>query len=122
MHYRGICKLHRQLRRRIAERTITAAEESLSGADVSEYLKQLDAYGKVMSALPHSKLKDLYRALITAIVCLLVSGTALAVRVQTTKVHLRVKTTAVSMRLAAPLAWEGKWQFGGSVFSLEKFT
>ena len=115
-------RLRRKLRAVCAEHAIAAAETAASGGDIAEAIKQVEAYEKLLAALPRSGFYERYPAILIAGICLLVASVVWTIRVPTTKIHLRVKTTAVSMRLARPLTWEGRWHVGGAVVRLQEFT
>jgi hypothetical protein len=114
--------LRRKLRTARAEHAIAAAEKTVSGGTVDEDIKQLDVYEKLLAALPRSGFYERYPAMLIAGICLLAASVAWTIRVPTTKIHLGVKTMAVSVRLATPLAWEGRWRVGGAVVRLQEFT
>ena len=114
--------LRRKLRAARAEHAIAAAETVVSGGDITEHIKQLEMYEKLLAALPRSGFYEKYPAILIAGICLLAASMAWTIRVPNTKIHLRVKTTAVAMRLATPLAWEGMWPVDGALVRLEEFT
>jgi hypothetical protein len=113
--------LRRRLSEMLAAHSVATAEKAVSGNNIQEDMKQLEAYERLLAALPCSRLSETYPAMLIAAVCLLAASVAWAVRVPTTKVHLTVKSTTVSLRLTAPLAWQGRWPIGGSLIRLREF-
>ena len=105
----------------LEKHSVAAAKKAVSGGDIEGDLKQLEAYEKLLAALPGSKFYDTYPAMLIAAVCLLAASIAWTVRVPTTKVHLSVRTTSVSLRLTTPLAWQGRWHIGGPLIRLREF-
>ncbi len=118
---RNHASLRRGVRRVLGEHATTTARKAISGADISDDVKQLEMYGKLLGALPRSRFGEMYPAILIAAACLLAASVAWTIRVPTAKVHLSVRATAVSMRLASALAWQGRCPAGGSLIRLREF-
>jgi len=119
---KGYLELRRKLNAARAQLAAQAAVAVLSEPGVGEDLKRLEAFDRILAALPKSSFQNLYPATLVAGVCLLAASIAWAVHVPTTRIHFKIASTSLSLRLAAPIEWEGSWHLGNSGIRLRGFS
>ncbi|MBI5193794.1 MAG: hypothetical protein HZA08_10190 [Nitrospirae bacterium] len=99
-------ELYHHIKEKRDEEIRKAASDLLEkpGKDVSENLQRLDAYTKLLDAIPSPPSNEWIWALIIGILCLVVIGLLWSFRVSKTGVILKIKSEAVSLTLAKSFA------------------
>jgi len=118
----GRKNLRAQLEESLRQRSILAAEKSISSASIDGDLKYLDEVDRLLKFIPKSNKNILLVATLVGAACLIIASLLWTLKPRTVHLQLTAAIDGLTLVLAKDLEWSGTWNLSGGLLRVEEMS